>query len=81
MKTFSWTLKDGSLRLFKDRQLDTIVGGWDSDTGRIFEIVGPSHDASGTPIQRRELDVRTGATKDEALEHFRTLSAEQLEAK
>jgi hypothetical protein len=61
MKVYQWSLKDGSLRFFSDKVLENFVGGWDSDTGRLFD--------------RKEETIKLGATKEEAQKHFRTLSA------
>lgn len=75
MKTYQWTLKDGSLRLFKDKQLETIIGGWDSDTGRIFEIRGKSHDDNGNPLQRKEFEIGVGFDKAFALDYFKNVAS------
>jgi hypothetical protein len=75
MKTYQWTLKDGSLRIFRDKQLETIIGGWDSDTGRIFEIRGKSHDDNGTPIQRTEVEIGVGFDKKFALDYFKNVGS------
>lgn len=58
VELYKWVLKDKSVRFYFDRHLQVFAGGWDSDTGRVFDAkeqnLCPNTDAKSAEKQLKK---------------------------